>query len=515
MTSDARSESLLVRPTFSIRTPGGSTSTLSLTELLATLGSSEVEAFLGLQAHQTHAWHAFLVQLAAIAMHRGDQTEVPVEATSWESLLLALTDDRYEPWTLVVEDLAHPAFMQPPVPEGTLNGFGDPVVEPDQIDVLLTSRNHDVKGARIHRPRDEHWVFALVSLQTMEGFSGRDNYGVARMNGGFGSRVAVGFMNGFGLAGRFRDDVHRVLSSRSSMLQSGHYGYAASDGVALCWLASWDGSAALGASQLDPMFIEVCRRMRLVRKDGRIAALRKATTSARIESKAMLGNTGDAWTPVDKASGKSLTIGEGGFHYALMQRLVLGGDFSEGAAMTLRPTANAESGVVLSAMGLARGQGKTSGFHQRFLPIPARALRRLGSVVERDALRHTAQERVELAAATRKGVLKIALCVLLQSGAEKIDFRDEGPAPWLEAFDRRIDRLFFDELWRDTELTVDEARTSWLSTIRHAAFRELQDAIATVPLQTVRRFRAIAAAERAFAGTWNKHFATPDDTEDS
>ena len=68
MTSDARSESLLVRPTFSIRTPGGSTSTLSLTELLATLGSSEVEAFLGLQAHQTHAWHAFLVQLAAIAI---------------------------------------------------------------------------------------------------------------------------------------------------------------------------------------------------------------------------------------------------------------------------------------------------------------------------------------------------------------------------------------------------------------------------------------------------------------
>ena len=49
----------------------------------------------------------------------------------------------------------------------------------------------------------------------MEGFSGRDNYGVARMNGGFGSRVAVGFMNGFGLAGRFRDDVHRVLNSRS------------------------------------------------------------------------------------------------------------------------------------------------------------------------------------------------------------------------------------------------------------------------------------------------------------
>jgi CRISPR system Cascade subunit CasA len=506
MTADAVSSSILERPTFSVRGGDGVAFSMSLADVLATLSGGEIDAFLGLQAHQAHAWHAFLVQLAAIAVHRAGLGTLPTDAGAWKKLLLDLTDGRHEPWTLVVEDLSQPAFMQTPVPEGNLGGFRDPVSEPDQIDVLITTRNHDVKGARIHHPRDEHWAFSLVSLQTMEGFSGRMNYGIARMNGGFGSRIAIGLMRDLRPAARFRDDTTRVLESRLSLLDHERYGYAETGGLALCWLAPWSGITSLAVSELDPFFIEVCRRLRLVREGDGIVALRAGTIGSRIDSETMHGDTGDAWTPVDKASGRSLTISDGGFHYALVQRLLLRGDFAHGAAM--QPLASVSAGLTFTASSLARGQGKTNGLHVRDLKIPSRVLRRLGSVVERDALRDAGQERVDLAAEVRKNVLRIALCVLIQSGGENVDFRDTRPSRWLDAFERSVDHVFFDELWRAVEIPTLEARGNWLAVLKALAKAQLDDAIASMPLPVTRRYRAIAAAERAFFGTWAKHFPT-------
>ena len=42
----------------------------SLPEVYAALMAAEVDAFPGLRPHQRHAWHAFLVQLGTMAMHR-------------------------------------------------------------------------------------------------------------------------------------------------------------------------------------------------------------------------------------------------------------------------------------------------------------------------------------------------------------------------------------------------------------------------------------------------------------
>ncbi len=84
--------------------------------------------------------------------------------------------------------------MQPQVPEGSLANFRNAAAEPDAIDVLITSRNHDLKAARCANSEPEHWLFALVSLQTMQGFPGAGKYGISRMNGGFASRPAVGLV---------------------------------------------------------------------------------------------------------------------------------------------------------------------------------------------------------------------------------------------------------------------------------------------------------------------------------
>jgi CRISPR system Cascade subunit CasA len=158
---------LLDEPLIGVETSDGARRGASLPEVLALLGRDEVRAFTAMQAHQQHGWHAFVVQLACIALHHGGESEPRQGAQRWRELLLALTR-RSEPWCLVVEDLSQAAFMQPPVPEGTLEGFKDAHRYPDEIDVLVTSKNHDVKATRIAVPRPEHWIYALATLQTME-----------------------------------------------------------------------------------------------------------------------------------------------------------------------------------------------------------------------------------------------------------------------------------------------------------------------------------------------------------
>ena len=87
----------------------------------------------------------------------------------------------------MVEDLSRPAFLQPPVPEGELrkppkknkkNGKRKPGDDwkgcrtPDDLDVLVTSKKHDVKDELVAPTDLEAWAYALCSLQTMQGYPG-------------------------------------------------------------------------------------------------------------------------------------------------------------------------------------------------------------------------------------------------------------------------------------------------------------------------------------------------------
>jgi CRISPR system Cascade subunit CasA len=107
----------------------------------------------------------FLVQLAALAQWTGGQDDPLLDEPAWRDLLLALTSGDAEPWALIgPEDKS--AFLQPAAPEG-LNWTD--VTTPDALDLLITSRNHDLKQQIARAAEPEDWVFALVSLQTSEG----------------------------------------------------------------------------------------------------------------------------------------------------------------------------------------------------------------------------------------------------------------------------------------------------------------------------------------------------------
>jgi len=93
-------------------------------------------------------------------------------------MLLLLTKGEHEPWCLVVDDLSKPAFFQPPVPEGTLEGW-KLHSNPDDIDILLTAKCHDVKKSLTSPEDGEAWVLALCALQTQEGYGGATKYGLS------------------------------------------------------------------------------------------------------------------------------------------------------------------------------------------------------------------------------------------------------------------------------------------------------------------------------------------------
>ena len=154
-------------------TDGGALHSTSLPQLLAAMAANEVRDFPALRPHQRHPWHAFLVQLGAIALHHAEQSQPWHSAADWRAALLALTpnDPDGSPWCLVAP-ADRPALLQAPVPGENPTTWNNLLHAADALDMLVTSKNHDLKAARARHAQADDWLFALLSLQTQEGFLG-------------------------------------------------------------------------------------------------------------------------------------------------------------------------------------------------------------------------------------------------------------------------------------------------------------------------------------------------------
>jgi CRISPR system Cascade subunit CasA len=482
---------LLTEPLITVLPTGGESATMmTLPAVLAALAAHDDIEFAALQPHQGHAWHAFLVQLAAIALDAAAIEAPPASADQWGAMLRALTQERDAAWSLVVPDLAQPAFMQPPVPEASLASWKNYALTADAIDLLQTAGNHDVKAERILRSTPEHWLYALITLQTMQGYSGRDNYGIARMNGGVGSRACVAAARDLAWHTRFCRDLQVLLGRRPALRER----FDREAGLALLWTIPWDGNAQLTPAALNPYFIEVCRRIRLVMSDGAIAARGTTSKRERIAAKELKGNLGDPWVPIRKEDGAALTARN--FAYDLVQRVVLGPDWEHSAASQVQPEDGDQPVVVLQV--LARDQGKTAGFHQRLIPIPPKARLRLSTAQGRVQVGELARQRVDTVGEVARRLLRPALCCLLQGDPPRLDLRDDRAQPWLDDFDAQIDTVFFVRLFDDLDLDPPAARIAWLAVVLECARASLDDACRSAPMPAMRRWRASAAAERIF-----------------
>ena len=471
----------------------------NLPELLAAMAANEVCDFPALRPHQRHPWHAFLVQLGAIALHHAQQSQPWSSAADWRAALLALTpnDPDGAPWCLVAP-ADRSALLQAPVPGENPATWNNLLHAADALDMLVTSKNHDLKAARARHAQADDWLFALLSLQTQEGFLGAGNYGISRMNGGFASRPGVGVaaVGAWGL--RWQSDVASLLQQRERI--ASEYGLAPTGGHALLWLLPWSGTDALALQALDPLYIEICRRVRLAAPQGRIQAHVTGSKVARIAAKDSNGVTGDAWTPIETAKAKALTLSRNGFDYKLMSELIAGDGYTLGAAWRLDGWPQ-NTPLQAIAQATVRGQGKTEGYHERRVPISPK-LRRLLTSGQRPLVANLAKKRIQAIADMRK-LLWISLSLLFANGENDSgnDAISQRASRFAQPFEQHEDTRFFDDLAQHIEAEgaqQDAVYLQWLLGLAERAEAVLQHAFVAGPRSGMQRYKAQSAALSRF-----------------
>jgi CRISPR system Cascade subunit CasA len=513
-------DNLLTDPILGLQTPTGLEPT-DLPGLLAALGDDRALSLPGLQRHQEDAFHIFLCYLAAAVLARQGARNPAQETDYWRDGIRGLTREAGCPhdsaWALVTSDPTQPAFMQPPVSRlEEFSGFSPKAETPDALDLLPTAKNHDVKSNRSADGRREDWVFALVSLQTMSGFFGAGNYGIARMNGGFGSRPVVTLVPAGTWGRRWRSDVSRLLEIREELL-GGAWAYQAR-GLVLTWVPAWDRISSLPLRSLDPFFVEVCRAVRLVRSEKGVRAYAAPSQAPRIAAREALGALGDPWIPV-KLDGKNgpqaLTVGPAGLSAELLRNLLFFEDGGYRPAAMQRPSAGLTEGPVrFSVTVFVRGQGTTDGFQHEEIAIPAQVRTLLfGTGPEREALAARSRRALENAGLLESRVLKPAVLSFLQGagGNQTIDWDQRQINTWWQraarAFRASWSAELFPWLWRTAgEAGDEEADRAWLLFIRDSAQAALYTVVREYPHRQGRRFRSRAVAEDIFIGSLYKHF---------
>lgn len=510
---------LLNDPLIGVRTQEGERR-MDLPELLAALSAGSVEGYTGLRAHQADPWHVFLVQLAASVQARRPTETLPTEAAYWREGLLELAEGEASAWHLVVEDVCKPAFLQHPWTswEAEADDYGVRAVRgqtvhnpkattPDELDVLVTSKNHDIKMARMGPEVVEAWIYALVLLQTTSGFLGAGNYGIVRMNGGFASRPIVAWARALDPCTRFADETRMLQDLRAKTCSDFHY---KNRGVVLTWLSSWprEKHQFEEITQLEPWFIEAARPVRLrALEDGSLFALGATSKARQIGPKTLEnGDVGDPWIPInvgDKKKGRSaLTLSAEGFTPERLTNLL----FEQGFELTplQKPPAGEGPGWFVASC-LARGQGSTEGFHQAVIPVPPKVRMALFQQDRRDTLAHLAGKLLADAKEVQSA-LGMALTVLTEGAPDKADF--ERVAGWVKAarsqYGQHWQQHYFPTLWRGADEDHEAVRRDWQGRLVEIGQALLNDATQRLPLPSNRRWRSITKAESAWRGMLDK-----------
>lgn len=490
---------LLVDPVLPISAPAFGRE--SLPAVLARLSAGEDLGFPGLAAYQRQGWFCFLVQLAAQALAASGETEIPEAEDDWRRLVAALAGRDADTAFSLIAPADRPAFLQPPVRDAAaLARFKGPVSAADAIDLLITAKNHDLKIDRLTRAEAHHWVYALVNLQTMQGFLGRGNYGIARMNGGFSARVFTDRREEAGWAARFRRDLRLLLTTRNKLLNDRPY-YRESGGIGLVWLEPWDEEAAIPVDRLDPYFIEICRRIRLVRHGDGIGALLRPTETARIAAADFKGDLGDPWAPVDSVAGTAVTIPAAGFDYRRVVKILTD---RKGLPAALRPAADgSEDNLDLEFSVLVRGQGRTDGLHQRIVSIP----RALADGLEDEDTSERLAERAEQMrkdVADALGALRLGLRIYVQGAPADMKPDDDRPRAQAEGLTRDVDDHFLPHLWDQALIRHDGPIQVWHGWLRDRATHWFRAGLEALPPPVDRREKALIAATNVFHSKLNK-----------
>ena len=481
---------------------------LSLPGLLATLCRGEIRGFPELRPHQRGPWHMLLVQLGALAAWTQGWPALAHEAHSeaeWTRALRSLTpsDTDDAPWCLTTSDGKRPAFLQPPEPTGAgaTRLKWSTVPAADALDCPKAAKNHNTKQQRASKGSPEHWLFALMTLQTSEGYGGRANYGIARMNAGYSSRPMLALIpktakcTTIDPCAWWRRDVEALLALRG---RSEEDTFGRRGGPALLWCLEWDEGEQLDPHALDPWFIEICRRIRLKTNDGTLSARRSTSKTPRIDAATLKGNVNDPWAPTHATEGKTFTLNhKTSYRYDTLSELLLSDTWRPPLLAT--PQHAETQPMLLLAEGLCRNEGKTEGLHSRIVEIPAHLITHHRKEAC-DLSKHQIEEIAHV-----DGALRDALHLAAARGDRKA-LRKEHinlTKPAREQLARVADELFFPSLWHRVQTAIDAdheaqrtTRQAFVSKLAQAAWLAFERALPSMPCTTSHRPRARIRARR-------------------
>jgi CRISPR system Cascade subunit CasA len=472
----------------------------SLFAVFAALARGDAWSFPALRPHQREPWHAFTVQVAALALIQAGIDALPNSEASWRDLLIGLTPEQPdgEAWALVVDDWSKPALLQPPVITAAIRADHKGLLPtPDALDMLVTSKNHDVKQERIAEASEQEWLFALVTLQTASAYGGSKTYGASRMNGKTGSRLIARIKPRGGSAAAFRRDA--LLLAKFAQEEKNLR--------ALLWLEPNDGKIPYAHYTLAPsLYVDCARRIRIFRSKSGYFARYATAENPRVNADAYAGKTGDPYAPIKPAMDGSVTPKRYTFGYEGISRLL------SNPLPLLAKLADTDDKEALriSFSALVRKGGtdtNTEGLFARDIPISRiEEIEQYGPVVIFDKVGEVARRRSEEASAA-SGKLKYALLVLLQGApsepgaSNRLQVRtgdassDRRAKDWVSRFNYDVDRVFFDgAFWTeavDTEMNIND-RLIWRQRLQALARVVLAEAAEAAPRTEMRRIRAIA-----------------------
>jgi hypothetical protein len=487
---------------------------------LQKLSEGDVSEIADVKEYQVSAIEFFFAQLGVLAI---DLTEdgkgVSPGLEVWRNRLLHLASP--ECWDLFNPDSTIPAFLQPGMSADDFASVDESktVWYPDDMGTLFKSKNHGVKFSSMSVPSSWNWIVSLIEIQTMTAYEGAGNYGHQRMNGGYSYRFKAGIYENLTASGRWLSDVNKVLSGLDDIYVKYPHFDRCGKRVPLAWAFEWDGIEPLHTKDMHPLFIDTNRRLRLIIAEGKLACVRKTSSSMRVFDLKLNGAYGDPWAPlstkraVEKESAENL-----GYRALFLPEIsletlcnIIFGQNGFEMSLTQIPSRDQRGKDCLFEIKfLGKSQGKTEGFHSILVPIPTKAVAGLGKRSAMESFGKSSGDLLQLARGAQRA-LKIGIDTLCVNGSGKSADKSLVAAGLQEktsgSLKKAIQANFFEYLWNYHDTRDADA---WVSFLKALCVKEFDFAVQSGVTRTQLSFKAEALGRNAFRSYWYAVFENKD-----
>ncbi len=507
-----------------IKRKSGGKALVSLPEALEALGNDDIESFLDIKSHQNPAVDLFFAHLGVLGIDIGDEgQDIVCTADVWHRRMLKIAPEQC--WDLYAEDPAASCFMQPGMSrkdfEKTVKNKGK-IHSPDELGLLIVSKNHTVKFSAMPNPSPWNWIVSLIEAQTMSGYDGPTLYGIPRMNGGLSTRFRVATYTDLSASGKWVSDVQKIIRALPDIYREFPHFEENGRRMGAAWASFWDGEQQIPTTDLHPLYVDVSRRIKLGKDmDGRLFAVTAGSSDTRVPHLNLKGVFGDPWAPLVNSSYKEnakkevdevlTSLSPSSIPVRVLANIVTGSKEYRQSLLQKFSTHDLGKPAFFCLSTFLRGQGETYGYHDFVIPIPAHAVFRLSDRKETDLLGRRSRQMLS-EAASADGALKFGVFRFCQSEKDEIDFKNSSKSEAMFAkaskqFRHVFSGTFFEYLWQSSE-TGDDTR--WIEFLKGEARKILEKTFESGGSRSQLSFKAEAEGRAAFNARWRKLFTVED-----